>query len=44
MQDMVAGQYRLPWEDTVRVTDGTPSGFEKPTRTYRNSITAEAAE
>ncbi|MCW5715162.1 MAG: formamidase [Bauldia sp.] len=44
MQDMVAGQYRLPWEETVRVTDGTPSGFERPTRTYRSSITAEAAE
>ncbi|MCC6737136.1 MAG: formamidase [Bauldia sp.] len=44
MQDMVAGQYRLPWEDSVRVTDGTISGFDKPTRLYRNSITAEAAE
>lgn len=44
MQDLVAGQYRLPWEDTVRVTDGTPSGFARPTRTYRASPTAEAAE
>jgi formamidase len=41
MQDMVAGQYRLPWEDTVRVTDGTPSGFPAPTRTYGRKEAAE---
>ncbi len=23
MKDMVAGTYRLPWEDQVKVTDGT---------------------
>jgi len=34
MQDMVAGQYRLPWEDTVKVTDGTSCGFSKPERSY----------
>jgi formamidase len=34
MQDLVAGRYRLPWEDSVKVTDGTPSGFERPTRRY----------
>ena len=34
MQDMVAGQYCLPWEDTVKVTDGTVCGFPKPDRTY----------
>jgi formamidase len=44
MQDMVAGQYRLPWEDTVRVTDGTPSGFDRPTRLYGQAQAAEAAE
>ncbi|MGV8841410.1 MAG: formamidase [Bauldia sp.] len=44
MQDMVAGQYRLPWEDTVRVTDGTPSGFDRPTRVYGQAQAAEAAE
>jgi formamidase len=34
MTDLAAGQYRLPWEDKVRVTDGTPCGFPAPTRTY----------
>ncbi|MEZ5650046.1 MAG: formamidase [Burkholderiaceae bacterium] len=34
MQDLVAGRYRLPWEDRVRVTDGTSCGFEKPDRAY----------
>jgi formamidase len=41
MQDIVAGQYRLPWEDTVRVTDGTPSGFPAPTRVYGRKEAAE---
>jgi formamidase len=44
MQDLVAGRYRLPWEDEVEVTDGTGEGFAKPTRRYRESETAEAAE
>jgi formamidase len=43
MQDMVAGTYRLPWEDSVKVTDGTPSGFAKPTRRYGEKF-QEAAE
>ncbi len=43
MQDMVAGTYRLPWEDSVKVTDGTPSGFAKPTRKYGERY-QEAAE
>ncbi len=30
MQDLVAGRYRLPWEDEVEVTDGTGVGFAKP--------------
>lgn len=34
MQDMVAGRYRLPWEDTVQVTDGTTCGFAPPERAY----------
>lgn len=34
MQDLVKGQYRLPWEDEVRVTDGRDFGFEPPQRTY----------
>jgi formamidase len=41
MHDMVAGQYRLPWEDTVRVTDGTSSGFPAPTRVYGRKEAAE---
>ena len=32
MQDLVAGRYRLPWENEVRVTDGTSCGFRPPTR------------
>ena len=43
MQDLVAGRYRLPWEDRVRVTDGTSCGFAKPARTY-SPKTSEAAE
>ncbi|MFC3694106.1 formamidase [Chenggangzhangella methanolivorans] len=34
MHDMVAGKYRLPWEDEVKVTDGTSCGFPAPTRLY----------
>ncbi len=41
MQDMVAGRYRLPWEDTVRVTDGTSCGFPLPTRVYGHKEAAE---
>lgn len=34
MQDLVAGNYRLPWESEVAVTDGTSCGFPKPERKY----------
>ncbi len=34
MQDMVAGRYRLPWENEVQVTDGTSCGFAAPNREY----------
>jgi len=44
MQDMVAGRYRLPWEDAVKVTDGTSCGFPEPTRTYGETAPKEAAE
>lgn len=44
MQDLVAGRYRLPWEDEVTVTDGTPCGFAAPTRTYSPSASKDAAE
>jgi formamidase len=39
-QDLVAGRYRLPWEDEVQVTDGTSCGFPAPTRTYRGPAAA----
>lgn len=35
MHDLVAGHYRLPWENQVRVTDGASCGFAPPTRLYR---------
>ncbi|ORE98161.1 formamidase [Aurantimonas sp. 22II-16-19i] len=34
MHDMVAGKYRVPWEDEVKVTDGTSCGFPAPTRVF----------
>jgi formamidase len=43
MHDLVAGKSRLPWEDSVQVTDGTGSGIAAPTRVYGAS-TAKAAE
>jgi len=43
MTDLAAGRYRLPWEDDVRVTDGTGCGFDAPTRIY-GETTPEAAE
>lgn len=43
MHDLVAGRYRLPWENDVRETDGTSWGFPKPTRSYGRTQ-AEAAE
>ena len=33
MRDMATGCYQLPWP--VEVTDGTPCGFEAPTRAYK---------
>nr|WP_300398029.1 hypothetical protein [uncultured Rhodococcus sp.] len=35
MHDLVAGQYRLPWEDEVVHTDGTSCGFDTPERAYQ---------
>ena len=35
MRDLVAGRYRLPWEDEVQVKDGTSCGFPAPSRSYR---------
>lgn len=42
MHDLAANRYRLPWEDEVKVTDGTSCGFEAPKRRYK--ARAEAAE
>ena len=38
MQDLVAGRYRLPWEDEVVHTDGTSCGFPEPTRRYGDEL------
>ncbi len=38
MHDLAAGQYRLPWEDEVKVTDGTSCGFAVPNRTYKQAM------
>jgi formamidase len=35
MKDMVAGTYRLPYEDQVVHTDGKSCGFDAPTRQYQ---------
>ena len=43
MQDLVAGRYRLPWEDSVRFTAGTSCGFPKPTRKFGETL-KDAAE
>jgi formamidase len=37
MQDMVAGRYRLPWDASIQVRDGTPCGFAAPTRSYQGA-------
>jgi len=34
MRDLMAGNYRLPWEDEVAVTDGSSCGFPIPNRRY----------
>ena len=34
MHDLMADRYRLPWQDGVRVTDGTSCGFAAPSRRY----------
>tara|TARA_R110002124_G_scaffold10096_14_gene50963 strand:+ start:3020 stop:4036 length:1017 start_codon:yes stop_codon:yes gene_type:complete len=43
MHDLVNGRYRLPWEDSVKVTDGTSSGFDRPHRRFGDKL-PEAAE
>ena len=34
MHDMINGQYKLPWNDTIEVTDGSVCGFAAPNRDY----------
>src|SRR5262249_22290865 len=36
MRDLVAGRYRLPWEEEIVVKDGTSCGFPPATRLYRS--------
>ena len=43
MHDLVAGRYRLPWEDEILVRDGTGCGLAAPTRSYGKAL-PEAAE
>jgi hypothetical protein len=40
---VAAGRYRLPWEDGVKITDGTSCGIPAPTRSYSPSAPAPAA-
>ena len=35
MQDLVDGNYTLPWEDEVEIKDGSSCGFDVPTRYYQ---------
>ena len=34
MTDLSSGHYRLPWEDEVKIIDGTSCGFPEPTRLH----------
>jgi formamidase len=38
MQDLVAGRYRLPWEDQIKETDGVSCGVPRPTRRYGEKL------
>jgi formamidase len=44
MQDLMAGQYRLPWENAVKFVDGTSCGFPAPSRSYSPSDVAAKAK
>jgi formamidase len=43
MRDMVAGRYRLPWEDAVIHRDGTSCGFAPPQRDYAPALATPPA-
>ena len=38
IRDLVAGRYRLPWEDQIKATDGGSCGFPRPTRRYGEKL------
>jgi formamidase len=38
MQDLMAGPYRLPWEETVQVTDGAGRGIAALSRVYGTAM------
>ncbi len=40
MHDLVAGRWRLPWEDAVVHENGRAFGFPPPTRRYGQSLKA----
>ena len=42
MHDLVNDTYRLPWEDSVQVTDGTCCGFPTPIRRYGEKLAGAA--
>jgi formamidase len=44
MHDLAAGKYKLPWEDEIKITDGTSCGFEAPTRKFGELNVKDAAE
>ena len=39
MRDLAAGQYELPWERQVKVTDGSGFGFAPPVRALQGPET-----
>ncbi len=41
MEDLVKGQYRVPWEEDVVHTDGASCGFAAPTRRYDQRVTGD---
>lgn len=42
MHDLMAGRYRLPWEDEVLHRDGSSSGYAPPTRDYAGDAAPRA--
>lgn len=38
MHDLMKGEYKLPWEAEVKVTDGTDCGFPAPTNSYQSNL------